>query len=76
MKIYQALQNLLVGDKQTANHFGMVEVTFNAINKIQHFIQIHQSVQKLHPPQKSKRPPFWNGRTHGIKTAILKGDHV
>jgi hypothetical protein len=59
MKIYQAVQKLLVGDRQTRHsHFGMIEVTFNAITTIQTFIQIHQSVQKVHPPQKFKRPPF------------------
>jgi hypothetical protein len=24
-------------------------------------------VQVLHPPQKSERPPFWNGYSYGIK---------
>jgi hypothetical protein len=58
MKIYQAVQKLLVGDRQTDSHFGMIEVTYNAITTIQNFIQIHQSVKKVHPPQKFKRPPF------------------
>jgi hypothetical protein len=49
------------GGGQTDSHFGMIKVTFNAITTIQSFIQIHQSVQKLHPSQKFKRPPFWNG---------------
>jgi hypothetical protein len=35
-----------------------VEVIFNAITPIQNVIQIMQSVQKLRPPQKFKRPPF------------------
>jgi hypothetical protein len=59
-KIYQAVQNLLVGT-QTNSHFEMVEISFNVITTIQNFIQIHKSVQKLHPPQKFKRPSFWNG---------------
>jgi hypothetical protein len=54
MKIYQAIQTLLVGDTQTDSHFGMIEVTFNAISTIQNFIQIHQPVQNVHPPQKFK----------------------
>jgi hypothetical protein len=32
----------------------MIEVTFNVITTIQDFIQIHHSVQKMHPPQKLK----------------------
>jgi hypothetical protein len=55
MKIYEAVQKLLVG---TDSHFGMIEVTFNAITTKQNFIQIHSSVQKVQPPQKFKRPPF------------------
>jgi hypothetical protein len=31
----------------TDSHFGMIEVTFNAITTIQNFIQIHQSGQTL-----------------------------
>jgi hypothetical protein len=61
MKIYQAVQKLLVGDTQTDGHFGMIEVTFNAITTIQNIIQIHQSVQKVYPHQKFKRSPLWNG---------------
>jgi hypothetical protein len=43
--------NLPSGSKVTSgghSHFGMIEVTFNVITTIQKFIQIHQSVQKLH----------------------------
>jgi hypothetical protein len=58
MKIYQAAKKLLVGDTQTDSHFEMIEVTFNAIITIQNFIKIHQSVQKVHPPQKFKLPPL------------------
>jgi hypothetical protein len=58
MKMYQAVQTFLVG---TDSHFGMIEVTFNATTIIQNFIQIHQSVQKMHPPQKFKRTPFSSG---------------
>jgi hypothetical protein len=47
MKIYQAVQNFLVGDRQTDSHFGMIEVTFSVIICIQNFNQIHQSFQKL-----------------------------
>jgi hypothetical protein len=36
MKINQAVQKLLVGDTQTDNHFGMIEVTFNAVTIIPH----------------------------------------
>jgi hypothetical protein len=36
----------------------MITVTFNAITTIQNFIQIHQSVQKVNPPQKFKHPRF------------------
>jgi hypothetical protein len=41
-------------------HFVVIDVTFNIITSVQNFIQIHQSVEKLHPPQKFKRPQFWN----------------
>jgi hypothetical protein len=58
MKIYQAVQVLLVGD--TDSHFGMIEVTLYAITRIQSFIQIHQLVQKVHASQKFKRSPLWN----------------
>jgi hypothetical protein len=59
-------ENLPSGSKvisggQTDSHFGMIEVTFNAITTVQNFIQIHQSVQKVHPRKKFKRPPFSNG---------------
>jgi hypothetical protein len=37
-EIYQAVQKLLVGDTQTDSQFGMIEVTFNVITTIQHFI--------------------------------------
>jgi hypothetical protein len=64
-------ENLPGGSKfisrwQTNSHFGVIEVTFNAITIIQNFIQIHQSVQKVHTPQKFKFPPFWNGWSYGI----------
>jgi hypothetical protein len=36
----------------------MIDVTFNAITTTQNFIEIHQSVQKVHLPQEFKRPPF------------------
>jgi hypothetical protein len=36
MKINQAVQKLLVGDTQTDSHFGILEVTFNAITTILH----------------------------------------
>jgi hypothetical protein len=45
----------------------MIEVTFNAITTMQNFIQIHQSVQQVHPPQKFKRSPLWNGLSYEIK---------
>jgi hypothetical protein len=48
-------------------HFGMIEVTFNVITSIQNFNQIHQSVQKLHPPLIFKRRPFRNGLRYGIR---------
>jgi hypothetical protein len=51
----------VISGEQTESHFGMIEVTFNAITTIQNFIQIHQSIQKVHPPQKLKRPPFCHG---------------
>jgi hypothetical protein len=47
MKIYRAVQKLLVGDKQADSHFGVIDVTFGVIISIQNFIQIHQSVQTL-----------------------------
>jgi uncharacterized protein YegJ (DUF2314 family) len=53
MKIYQAVQKLLVEDTQRASHFWIIEVTFNGIIAIQNFI--HQSVQKVHLPKKVKR---------------------
>jgi hypothetical protein len=34
------------------------------ITSIQNFIQIHQSVQKVQPPQKLKRSPIWSDRRH------------
>jgi hypothetical protein len=40
-----------------------IEVTF-VITSIQNFIQIHQSVQKLHTRQKFKCPPFWSDQCH------------
>jgi hypothetical protein len=61
MKIYQAVKKFLVG---AGSLFGMIEVTFNAITTIQNIIQIHQSVQNLHPPLKYKRLPFWSDRCH------------
>jgi hypothetical protein len=61
MKNYQAVQKLLMGDRQTDSHIGMIQVTYNKITTIQNLIQIHQSVQKLRQPQKFKRPPLWNG---------------
>jgi hypothetical protein len=61
----------VISGGQTDSHFGMIEVTFNVITTIQNFIQIHQSVQKVHPPQKFKCPPFLNGsygiEQHGVK---------
>jgi hypothetical protein len=56
-------ENLSSGSKvisggQTDSHFGMIEVIFNAITTIKDSIQIYQSVQKVHPPQKFKRQPF------------------
>jgi hypothetical protein len=47
------------GGTQTESRFGTIEITFNVITTMQNFIQMHQSVQKVHPPQKFKRPPFW-----------------
>jgi hypothetical protein len=41
--------------------FGTIYVTLNVITSIQQFIQMHKSVENLHPPQKFERPPFWNG---------------
>jgi hypothetical protein len=40
------------------------KVIFNVIAPIQHFIQMNQSVQKLHPPQKLEHPPIWNDQHH------------
>jgi hypothetical protein len=63
-------ENLLRGTKViSGGHadrqpFLMLEVTFNVIITIHNFIQIHESVKKLHPPQKFKRPPFWSDRHH------------
>jgi hypothetical protein len=57
-------------------HFEMVEATGLKVwhwshlqrhQSIQNFIQIHQSVQKVRPPQKFKRPPLWNGWSYGNK---------
>jgi hypothetical protein len=67
MKIWQAVQKLLVGDRQTDSQFLMIEVTFNAYVTIQNFIQIQQSVQKVHPTQKFKRSPLWTGWSYQIK---------
>jgi hypothetical protein len=50
----------------------MIEVTFDAITTIQNFIKIHQSVQKVHPPQKFKRLPLWNRRSYEIKEYGIK----
>jgi hypothetical protein len=47
MKIYQVVQNSLVGDRQADSHFGAIDVTFTVITSLQNLIQIHQSVQKL-----------------------------
>jgi hypothetical protein len=60
MKIYQAVQKFISGG-QTDRHFGMIDVSVNAIATIQNFTQIHQSVQEVHPTHKFKRPPFLNG---------------
>jgi ribosomal protein S10 len=49
-------------------HFGAIDVTFNVITSIQNFIQIHQSVQKLHPPQKFKRPPLLMVEATGLSS--------
>jgi hypothetical protein len=38
----------VISGGQINSNFGMIEVTFNAITTIQNFIQIHQSIQKLH----------------------------
>jgi hypothetical protein len=43
---------------QTDSHLGIIEVTFNAITTIQNFIQIHQSVKNVHPPQMFNRRPL------------------
>jgi hypothetical protein len=56
MKINEAVQKLFVGYTQTDRYFGMIEATFNAITTIHNFIQIRQSVQKVHQPHKLK--PF------------------
>jgi hypothetical protein len=45
----------------------MIEVTFNAIITIQNFTKIHQSVEKVHAPQKFKRLSFWNSWSYEIK---------
>jgi hypothetical protein len=45
MKIYQAVQKLLLGNDRQP--FWMIEKTFNAIITIQNFIQIHETVQKF-----------------------------
>jgi hypothetical protein len=50
----------------------MIEVTFNVISSIQNFIQIHQSVLKLHGLQNFKRPPYWNGLRYGIKNVMSR----
>jgi hypothetical protein len=65
LRPYQISSKVINGG-QTHRHFGMIQVTFNAIT-IRNFIQIHLSVQKLHPPQKFKRPPFWIDWSYGIK---------
>jgi hypothetical protein len=56
-------ENLLSGSKvisggQTDSRFGTIDVIFDAITTIQNCIEIYQSVQKVHPPQKFKRKPF------------------
>jgi hypothetical protein len=58
-------------------HYGMIgsygikiygfQVTFKFITSIQNVIQIHQSVQKLHPSQKFKCSSLWNGWSREIK---------
>jgi hypothetical protein len=45
----------------------MIKVTFNVIITIQNLIQIHQSVQKVHPPQKFTCLPLWNSWSYEIK---------
>jgi hypothetical protein len=64
MKIYQVIQKLLVGDRQPLwNDRGH----FNVITTIQNFIQIYQSVQKLHRLQKLKRSKLWNSLSYEFK---------
>jgi hypothetical protein len=58
-KFHENLQisSKVINGGHTDSHIGMFEVTFNVITTIQNFIQIHQSVQKLHTP-KFKRQSF------------------
>jgi hypothetical protein len=54
-----------------------IEVNFNGITCLPYFMKIHQSVQKLlrgffAPPQKFKRPPFWNGWNYEIKNFVIE----
>jgi hypothetical protein len=66
MKIYQVIQKLLVGDADRQSLWND-RGHFNAINTIQNFIQIHQSVQKVHRLQKLKRSPLWNSLSYEFK---------